>query len=163
MACARSSGQCVKGHDRCKNPPGTRVKDVRRGEDAGASSPEPPSEGAPMRTSIAKRLLLGLSLATLLASCTSPTEVKEALPTTGELKIVNSYSRSLYSVYFTSCESNSWGGDRMGADVIAIGASKSWTLSPGCWDVMIVAADNKTWINRGENLAAGIVLTLTPS
>jgi hypothetical protein len=115
-----------------------------------------------MRTSLAKRFLLGLSFLTLLASCSEGiTTPKQEPPTTGELKVVNSYSRSLYSVYFTSCESNSWGGDRMGADVIAIGASKSWTLSPGCWDVMIVAADNVTWINRGENLAAGIVLTLT--
>src|SRR4051794_10454714 len=101
--------------------------------------------------------ILSLPLLGLLASCSNTTEAS----TQAQLDIVNQYSRPVVHVYYTPCETESWGADRLSGGTIASGGTRSWTVSAGCWDVKVVASDGATWLNMGEDVAHGFALTLT--
>lgn len=50
------------------------------------------------------------------------------------LVVVNRGSQSVYSLQASSCSDSNWGADQLGSSVIGPGSSKSFTLTPGCWD-----------------------------
>ncbi|MBI2897413.1 MAG: hypothetical protein HYY06_27895 [Deltaproteobacteria bacterium] len=52
--------------------------------------------------------------------------------------IANRSSTSICFVNISSSSDNDWGGDRLGSsEVIGAGASRSWTVDPGSWDVRL--------------------------
>ncbi len=53
---------------------------------------------------------------------------------TARLDVVNNSGRSVYSMQASSCSDSNWGPDRLGSTVISAGGSKSFDLTPGCWD-----------------------------
>lgn len=50
------------------------------------------------------------------------------------LDIQNNSGQSIYSMQASSCSDSNWGTDRLGTTVIGAGRSKSFDLTPGCWD-----------------------------
>jgi hypothetical protein len=52
--------------------------------------------------------------------------------------IANRSSTSICFVNISSSSDGNWGGDRLGSsEVIAAGASRSWTVDAGSWDVRL--------------------------
>lgn len=52
------------------------------------------------------------------------------------LVVRNTSSEAVSDLYFSKCNDIDWGSDRLGNDVISTGASRTWTLDPGCWDML---------------------------
>lgn len=64
--------------------------------------------------------------------------------------IHNASSTNIMAVEYAKCSDDEWGPDRLpGGEVIAPGASRSFTVEPGCWDVS--ASDGANWIEWYDN------------
>lgn len=80
---------------------------------------------------------------------------------TATLKVVNSSSKSFNTVYVSLSSSSSWGTDQCSTTV---GPGGTWTLtgiSPGTYDIMIVATDSSYWTKYSWVFSAGGTNTLT--
>lgn len=109
--------------------------------------------------------VLALAL-TLVAGCEELATGIEALEDLEELDgsatlvLINSTTTSVYFVYISECSSSDWGPDRLGAsETIAVNASRSWTLDPGCWDVRAEFSDDG-YAETSVTLGAGEEYTL---
>lgn len=60
----------------------------------------------------------------------------------------NNSSTTICYVNFSSTASNDWGGDQLGSETIAAGASHSWPVSPGTYDVRLQDCDHGTLAER---------------
>lgn len=69
--------------------------------------------------------------------------------------IHNGSSSTIMAVEYAKCSDDEWGPDRLpGGEVIAPGASRSFSVEPGCWDVS--ASNGGNWVEWYDNaLAAG--------
>lgn len=79
----------------------------------------------------------------------------------GTLTIVNGSAQTILIVNFSDCSESTWGSDRLGAsEVIAAGASRSWDVTPGCYDVRArVSGFAAVWFD--QTVTNGGTLTLT--
>jgi hypothetical protein len=84
----------------------------------------------------------------------------------GTIVLLNESSVDIVSVYFTSCDDDSWGPNRLAdSETLAAGQMKTWSVEPGCYDVRAsTGAKSATWWDRDVtaggslNLAAPIAL-----
>ena len=78
--------------------------------------------------------------------------------------LVNQTNQSINYVYVSSCSSNSWGQDQLGAsEVVPSGSSRSFTMTPGCWDLKATLADGREVEERQVYVSAGAARTWTVS
>ncbi|MCA0269388.1 MAG: hypothetical protein LCH53_09255 [Bacteroidetes bacterium] len=81
------------------------------------------------------------------------------------LVVVNRGSQSVYSLQASSCSDSNWGEDHLGSSVIRPGATKSFTLTPGCWDFRADYDSNHSngneRIQRNVRIGAGSSWTWT--
>jgi hypothetical protein len=107
------------------------------------------------------RFLGVLMLLTSLSACD---EMITALAQPATLTVVNQTRTPVYFLYISACTSSSWGPDRLGSnEVIGSGATRRWTLDPGCYDVRAEFSDNG-YAETTTTLMAGQehTLRLTP-
>jgi hypothetical protein len=78
----------------------------------------------------------------------------------GTIALLNESSVDIVSVYFTSCDDDNWGPNRLAdSETLAAGQLKSWSVEPGCYDVRAsTGAKSATWWDR--EVAAGGALNL---
>ncbi len=74
---------------------------------------------------------------------------------TTTLDIVNNTNSSIFYLYLSWCSSNSWGADQLGSDVIAVGSTYSFSMTPGCWDLRAKLRDGREVDRRGVNMRPG--------
>lgn len=83
------------------------------------------------------------------------------------LEVVNRGSRAVYSLQASSCSDSNWGRDHLGNDVIAPGATKRFTLGPGCWDLRADYdsdhSNGNERVQRGVRIGSGSSWTWTVS
>lgn len=79
----------------------------------------------------------------------------------GTLTITNASDQTILIVNFSTCDDPSWGDDRLGAsETIAPGASRSWDVAPGCYDVRArVSGFSAVWFD--QTVTDGNTLTLS--
>ena len=106
---------------------------------------------------------LGLLIAlTLLSGCASSRAYGSGA-ISATLDIVNQTSSQIYYLYLSSCSSDSWGSDQLGSDVIAVGSTYSFSMTPGCWDLRAELRDGREVDRRGVNMSPGGRGSWTPS
>ncbi len=64
------------------------------------------------------------------------------------LRVENQTSESIVRFYLAECTSMTWGQNRLGSNPIAPGASRTFTLTPGCYASLAV-------LNSGEEIETG--------
>jgi len=78
--------------------------------------------------------------------------------------MVNQTNAAIYYVYISSCSSSDWGQDRLGdSETVQPGATRTFTLSPGCWDLKARFADGREIEERQVRMTAGGSRTWTLS
>jgi hypothetical protein len=83
---------------------------------------------------------LPLLLVQLFTGGCASTEYSDA---SGSLTVQNDGAETIFRVRFSTKEDPSWGEDRLGSDVIASGARRSWTVTPGDYQVKIEYQDGR--------------------
>ena len=73
----------------------------------------------------------------------------------GSVLLLNQTDTAIHYVYVSSCSNNSWGEDQLGdAEVIMPGNSRTFSMSPGCWDLKAEFSDGRTLEERGVTIAS---------
>lgn len=86
------------------------------------------------------------------------------VPTTGQFKLVNNTTGTVYSLYLSPSNSSTWGVDQLGASVVLSGSS--WTVynvPGGSYDTRIVFTSGNYWDRYGIIISNGYTTTLTLS
>ena len=66
----------------------------------------------------------------------------------GTLSIENVTDTEIWFVHYSDCEDLDWGEDRLGeTEVIAVGATRSFDVDAGCYDLKVRFADG-AWQER---------------
>jgi hypothetical protein len=99
-----------------------------------------------IRTIGRRSLPLVAALATLVtAACGGDGEDSTGPgPTTSEatVTVVNhAPTGSVLFLRYRACGSSQWGADVLGAGILGSGEQKSWTVTPGCYDVRATPAE----------------------
>jgi hypothetical protein len=83
---------------------------------------------------------------------------------TAALELRNDANVPIVSVNIASCSDESWGGNRLNSsETIAPGATRTWSLTPGCWDVRASTANKSgSWFDREVTAGGTIRLALPP-
>lgn len=83
---------------------------------------------------------------------------------TAMLELRNDANVPIVSVNIASCSDQSWGGNRLGtSETIAPGATRTWQLMAGCWDVRASTGQKSgTWLDREVTAGGTIRLALPP-
>lgn len=55
----------------------------------------------------------------------------------GSLEVTNTADHSVWYVFVRDCGTSDWGDDLLGANVISIGETESFTVGTGCKDVLL--------------------------
>ena len=55
----------------------------------------------------------------------------------GELQVANTADHSGWYVFVRPCGTSDWGNDLLGADVISVGETQTFTVTTGCKDVLL--------------------------
>ncbi len=105
------------------------------------------------RALIAIAVLTALIVTGFLASSTNAEE-----PT--RIRITNGLSRwSIHYVYISSTSSNSWGDDQLSSNqTLSPGASETWTLSAGNYDLRVKDEDGDTYTRRNVCVPRGMLV-----
>lgn len=76
------------------------------------------------------------------------------------IRITNGLGRySIYYVYISPTSNTSWGNDQLNSSqVISPGASETWTLSPGQYDLRIKDEDGDTYTRRDICVPRGMLI-----
>ncbi|MES2711074.1 MAG: hypothetical protein V4653_05790 [Pseudomonadota bacterium] len=76
--------------------------------------------------------------------------------------VVNNSGRTIMEIYFSPARQNNWGADRLGADVLAAGASKAFRPSPGgAYDFRMVFDGGAPVERRNVDICAVSTITVT--
>jgi len=71
------------------------------------------------------------------------------------LVVINNAPKTIYYLYASPCSSSSWGPDRLdSSQVISAGETVSFVMTPGCWDLRAVFADDTDVIRRNAQISA---------
>ncbi len=100
-------------------------------------------------------LLVGLLLAT--AGCMN-TRRSAVAGGGGSATVVmlNQTSLPIYFVYISPCSSSGWGEDQLGeSEVVQPGSTRTFTMSPGCWDMKARFRDGREIEERQVYMTAG--------
>jgi hypothetical protein len=83
------------------------------------------------------RLAAPLLLAAVFAAGPGCMQARQASVVGGgsaAIVMVNQTDAPIYYVYISPCSSNDWGEDQLGSsEVVQPGATRTFTMSPGCW------------------------------
>lgn len=77
------------------------------------------------------------------------------------LVVRNNTTEEIWFVNFSSCSDQSWGEDRLGQDIIEVGASHTWTIAPGCWDMRAETESGAEVTRFDEQIDKGETFTWT--
>lgn len=67
-------------------------------------------------------------------------------------------------VQFARCTDESWGPDRLGAtETIAPGATRTWSIAPGCWDLRVATSTHAGYWYDNEVSAGGALQFALPA
>jgi hypothetical protein len=95
-----------------------------------------------MRTRFRSPLVLLPVLAlTLLSGCADLEPGYESTGGSGALSVQNDGGNVIYRVRFSTTDDSSWGEDRLGSDVIAPGARRTWSVPAGSYHVKVEYQD----------------------
>ena len=100
-----------------------------------------------------RKLLLVVIAACSIVACgdddgTGPTQ-------NASVEITNGSSRTIVELYYSACTDPGWGNDRLGNSDLAVGASRTFSIPPGCWDFLSVNDQGVEDELLGEELEAG--------
>ena len=113
------------------------------------------------------RIALPLVLAGLFVGATGCMQARQATNAGGgssSIVMVNQTNAPIYYVYISPCSSTNWGDDRLGSsEVVQPGATRTFTLSPGCWDLKARFQDGREIEERQVYMTAGGSRTWTLS
>lgn len=109
------------------------------------------------RRSIIAAILMAAALA-CGGDSTGPAPAPD--PRTGTIQLLNQSNVSIVGVYFTTCDDDSWGANRLAqAETLAPGALRTWTVEAGCYDLKAsTGSKSASWYDR--TLAAGGALQM---
>jgi hypothetical protein len=69
------------------------------------------------------------------------------------LVLHNNSGQTIWYVYFSPTTQPTWGDDRLGSDVVQSGATYTWTVDPGLYDLKAEGVDhNKLHVQYDANL-----------
>jgi hypothetical protein len=109
------------------------------------------------------RILATLSVAVLLAAGCG--DDSNGPSSRGELQVANTADHSVWYVFVRECGTSDWGDDLLGADVISIGETQTFTVGTGCKDVLLetelVHAGLAQWNDQDFAADSTIALALT--
>lgn len=97
--------------------------------------------------SVSMICLLGLFL---LAGCDLFSEEDATLT-------VNASFENILQLYVSDCDDEDWGSERLGGNVIPSGTGRSFSVSPGCYDLRAIKLRNGSFLAR-ESIATGVQL-----
>jgi hypothetical protein len=85
---------------------------------------------------------------------------QRAVPASGggssTVVMLNQTDTPIYYVYISPCSSTSWGEDQLDAsEVVQPGATRTFTMSPGCWDMKARFRDGREIEERQVYMSAG--------
>jgi hypothetical protein len=107
-------------------------------------------------------LLVGLLLVT--SGCMAPRRTVYGGGGAAAVVLVNRTNASIYYVYISPCSSSSWGEDQLGdSEVVSPGATRTFSMSAGCWDLKARFGDGREVEERGVRMSAGGSRTWTVS
>lgn len=94
----------------------------------------------------------------LLVGCSSGRQTYQPQPapvsSRASLVLANNSSQAIFYFYASPCSSNSWGEDQLNdAEVVMPGARKSFTMTPGCWDLKAVFRDGTDVVRRNAQIS----------
>jgi hypothetical protein len=106
------------------------------------------------------RGVLPLLLAGVLLSAAGCTSARRSVVTGGggssTVVMLNQTDAPIYYVYISPCSSSSWGEDQLGeSEVVQPGATRTFTMSPGCWDLKARFRDGREIEERQVYMTAG--------
>ncbi|HLA64496.1 MAG TPA: hypothetical protein VK610_08700 [Rhodothermales bacterium] len=81
---------------------------------------------------------------------------------TAAVTMANRTNIPVHFVYISSCSTNSWGEDQLGSsETVSPGANRTFTMSPGCWDLKARFSDGREVEERQVYMTAGGTRTWT--
>lgn len=93
---------------------------------------------------------------TVTAACGGDNDVTGTPSGQAQLIVENASSQIIYIVNYGLCTDATWGPDRLGSsEVIAAGAERAWTVTPGCYDVRARNGDLSSTTWYGIQISAG--------
>lgn len=122
-----------------------------------------------MKRNTLSGLMLGAAL-TLAAACGSESSTGPSTPpppppssSTGTVNVKNEASVAILRVYISSCDEATWGSNRLhSGEEIAPGATRSFTMPTGCYDVKVnTATKSGSWYDRTLTAGGAINLALS--
>jgi hypothetical protein len=120
-----------------------------------------------MISRLARHAALPLLLAgvVLLASgCMTPRRTVYGGGGSAAIVLLNQTNSAVYYVYISPCSSSSWGEDQLGdSEVVQPGATRTFSMSPGCWDLKARFSDGREVEERQVRMSAGGSRTWTLS
>lgn len=118
-------------------------------------------------SSYVRRAALPLLLLGVVLSAEGCMMARRAAPGGGgaaAVVMLNRTNTPIYFVYISSCSSSGWGEDQLGdSEVVQPGATRTFTMSPGCWDMKARFSDGREIEERQVYMAAGGSRTWTLS
>ena len=112
-------------------------------------------------TPFARRGLLPLLLVGLLLTSAGCMTARRSTSTGGgggsaTVVMLNQTNLPIYFVYISPCSSSGWGEDQLGdSEVVQPGATRTFTMSPGCWDMKARFRDGREVEERQVYMNAG--------
>jgi hypothetical protein len=79
----------------------------------------------------------------------------------GEIVIRNNLTEYIYYVYIASCSAGTWGQDKLGTSTLPPGGQRSWSVSPGCYDVRVETSGGQVGEERNVSVGAGRSVRIT--
>ena len=129
----------------------------------------PEYTGIPMATSsrLARLGALPLLLAGLVliaSGCMTSRRTVYGSGGSAAVVLLNQTNAPVYFVYISPCSSSSWGEDQLGeSEVVQPGATRTFSMSPGCWDMKARFNDGREFEERQVQMSAGASRTWTLS
>jgi len=145
----------IEGSTRDPNPPirGVRLQPCSSSLDACPTI----LNGTMSKYSFSVSAITLLIALTFVSGCTSSrtSQAYGSGAMTVTLDIVNQTNSPVFYLYLSSCSSDSWGADQLGSDVIAVGSTYSFSMTPGCWNLRAELGDGREVDRSGVNISSG--------
>ena len=107
-----------------------------------------------------RRGALAVLVACMVLSTAGCMTAQRAVPPSGggssTVVMLNQTDTPIYYVYISPCSSTGWGEDQLDAsEVVQPGATRTFTMSPGCWDMKARFRDGREIEERQVYMSAG--------
>jgi hypothetical protein len=113
---------------------------------------------------LAGRVLATTLMLIGLAACGDSGSTATGPAEQSTLVVKNDAAQPIMVVQFARCTDPDWGPDRLGAtETIAPGATRSWSIAPGCWDLRVATATRAGYWYDNEVQAGGSLQFALPA